>query len=468
VRPLPSPTFALAFALASLAAQSPPPAELAARVDSLCQPLIDAELAVGFVVGVVDGDATFVRGYGVLARDRTAAPDGDTVYEIGSISKVFTGLLLADAVRRGEVALDDPVQKHLPEGMSMPNWRGGTPVLLWHLSTHTSGLPRLPDMKDSDPADPYAHFTGEVLADALADARVQREPGSAYEYSNLGVGVLGLALAHASGAASYEELLAERIARPLGMPSTRVVLDDAMRARLAPPHDGGGEPAHAWDLASLAGAGGIRSTVRDMLTFARAQLAGASTALGAAIPQSQEKRHDGARGIAMTLGWHVARDGVSLVHNGQTGGCHGFLGVQPAHGRAVCILTNTAAGEIDAIGEKILQHLHGQPVEPLAIERPAAVDHAVLARCPGTYRMAPGVEIEVTLRERGLYAQLTGQAAHRIWPRSPTEFFYRVVEASITFQVEGETVTGLVLHQNGRDMKCRRVEAASASKESAK
>lgn len=443
--------------VAPLAAQGQPP-DLSAELDRFCTPLVAAGLANAFVAGVIDGETTLVRGYGALDHGAARAPDGDTLFEIGSISKVFTGLLLADAVQRGAAALDDPVQKLLPEGVTVPKWEE-TPVLLWHLATHTSGLPRLPDMKGSDPQDPYAHFTPERLGAVLARLRVRREPGAEYEYSNLGAGLLGHALAVHQGLPDYDALLRERIAGPLQMADTHVVLDPARAARQAPPHDADGEPAHTWQLAALAGAGGIRSTVHDLLRFLRVQISPEGP-LGDAVRLSQQKRHEGARGLAMALGWHFARDGRTLWHNGQTGGYHGYLAVAPATRRAVCILANTARGEFDLLGERLLQRLHGMVVEPQSFEVPVAVERAQLARCAGRYRAglgaALGAVLTVELRERGLFAQIVGQPALRLYPRSPTEFFYRAVVASITFEFDGERPKALVLHQDGRDTRFER------------
>lgn len=196
----------LVFAVVCAGSLAPAQTELAATVEAFARPLADAGCAGSVVVGVIDGDARLVRGFG---RVGDGAPDGRTRYEIGSVTKVFTGLLLADAVARGLVALDDPVQGLLPDGATMPQFED-QPVRLWHLATHTSGLPRLPDMKGSDPKDPYAHFDDARLFAVLPKARVRRAPGEKSVYSNLGVGLLGRALVHKQGAASYEALLRER------------------------------------------------------------------------------------------------------------------------------------------------------------------------------------------------------------------------------------------------------------------
>src|SRR5208283_4407870 len=119
------------------------------------------------------------------------ALDGDTVFEIGSITKVFTALLLADMAQRGEVALTDPVSKYLPKGVKMPG-RNGHAIMLQDLATHTSGLPRLPsNMKPKDFMNPYADYTPELLYQFLSSYELPRDPGSKWEYSNLGAGLLG-------------------------------------------------------------------------------------------------------------------------------------------------------------------------------------------------------------------------------------------------------------------------------------
>lgn len=430
---------------------------LGERVDAFCKPLIEAEVVVGLVIGVIDGDREVVRGYGELAPGSKTTPGPSNLYEIGSVSKVFTGLLLADAVERGLVALDDPVQKHLPDGVTLRP-RGGHDILFWHLSTHTSGLARMPRDETPNPNDPFAHYDTEGMHAAINDARARREPGSLYEYSNLGAGILGYVLMRVNGCESFDEVLRQRITGPLAMNDTAVVLDDRLRARFAPPHDSSQAGSHSWTLAMMAGAGGIRSTVPDMLKFARVQMTPDDSPLAAAIALSQKRRHEGRGGIAMALGWHIARDGESLWHNGQTGGYHAYLGIMRSTRRAVCILTNTATGLVDQVGERLIQALHGMKVEPVEFEHPVAVEREQLQRLVGRYRFVPGAEFEITLRDNGLYARLTGQPAARVYPRSPTEFFYRIVEASLTFEFDGDRSKRLVLHQNGRDMPYKRID----------
>lgn len=438
----------LPFAVLVAVGVSPAQSDLAATVEAFARPLADAGCAGSVVVGVLDGETRLVRGFGRVGE---AAPDGRTRYEIGSVTKVFTCVLLADAVARGVVALDDPAQGLLPDGATMPQFED-QPVRLWHLATHTSGLPRLPDMTGSDAKDPYAHFDDARLFAVLPKARVRRAPGEKYVYSNLGVGLLGRALAHKQGAVSYEALLRERVLAPLGLQATGCEL-----AADAPPRTVDGDDDHSWRLASLAGAGGLRSTVDDLLAFLQAQWAPPEP-LRAAVDLAWTKRHAGEAGVALGLGWHIARDGSTRLHSGGTGGYRSIVLVAREPRRAVVVLANTTSDVVDKVGEGVFQRLFGMPAKPPQVEAAVAVPTEQLARLCGRYRMPDGTIVQVVQDARGLTAQLTGQPALRVYPRSATELFYRAVAASLVFEFDGEAAApaAVTLRQNGRRIRCPR------------
>jgi CubicO group peptidase (beta-lactamase class C family) len=207
------------------------------------------------VVGATDGIDTAVASAGPVPQPQS--PPERVVFEIGSVTKAFTALLLAIAVQRGEAMLDDPVSDHLPDGSRVPRRRDAEITLL-HLATHASGLPRLPPglfwhaLRHRD--DPYARLTPAELLAALESTRLRRAPGDRFRYSNFGAGVLGLALAHTSRV-DYETLVRDRITRPLGMTDTVITLDPQQRSRLAPGTRRGGRPAGLWTMPGLAGAG---------------------------------------------------------------------------------------------------------------------------------------------------------------------------------------------------------------------
>ena len=227
--------------------------------------------AAGIVTGIIDEKGRQVIASGKVSLDGTVHPDGDTVYEIGSVTKVFTSLILADMIEKGEVKPDDPVAKFLPATVNVPS-RNGRQITLLDLSMQVSGLPRLPtNFKPADPANPYADYDAAKLYDFLSHYQLTRDPGEKYEYSNLAVGLLGHALALKAGI-GYEELLRRRIFDPLGMTSTSITLSEAQKKRLAPGYNDQLKPVKNWDLTVLAGAGAIRSTANDMLKFVAANL----------------------------------------------------------------------------------------------------------------------------------------------------------------------------------------------------
>ena len=319
-------------------------AALRVKIDAVAQPFIDDGRAMGLVVGVVSPEGTHVFGYGRKLKGEDGSPDGDSLFEIGSITKVFTGLVLAGMAEEGLVKLDDPVRTLLPEGVKVPA-RGDKEITLLNLSTHSSALPRVPlALLFAGLENPYAKFQPEQLYEALAATELQKDIGGQSEYSNLGVGLLGHALALRAGM-SYEELVKQRVCQPLSLADTTVTLSDEQRARLATGHTAEGEPTGNWDFDALAGAGAIRSTAHDMLRFASAQLGLTESPLAAAIATSQQVHFDG-EGGRYGLGWVLqkARGGELdfIWHNGGTGGYCSFLGIVKQKQLGVVVLCNTS------------------------------------------------------------------------------------------------------------------------------
>jgi len=412
-----------------------------------------AKKATGIVVGIVDERGTRVVSYGRFERDSSREVDGNTVFEIGSATKAFTGVLLQDMVERGKMKLDDPVAKYLPKSVKMPA-RGGKQVTLLDLATHTSALPRMPDnFKPKDPHNPYADFTVAQLYACLSGCTLKRDIGAKYEYSNLGVGLLGHALALRAGK-SYETLVVERICQPLKMESTRIKLEAKLKARLAPGHTETGEPQANWDLPTLAGAGALRSTVADLLKFLSANLGLTQSSLTPTLRKSHAIRFRGAAPeMDIALGWHVYHKfgGEIIWHNGQTGGYHSFIGFDPNKRRGVAVLSN-CANSIDDIALHLLesQYKLAQP-QPTKERKVARINYNLYDAYVGRYEMAPNIFFTIRRNGDRLTAQLTGQHDMEIFPESETEFFYKAVDAQLTFVKNGQgEVTALILHQHGQ------------------
>jgi len=450
--------FLIALVLCLLAPRTGAAERLApdAEVLTILKERVESKRSAGIVVGILDEGGRRVVAYGNAgSADRPL--DGNSVFEIGSVTKVFTSALLADMVRRGEVKLEDPVSKYLPASVRLPS-RNGKEITLLDLATQTSGLPRLPgNLSPKDPKNPYADYTVEQLYDFLSHYTLTRDIGEKYEYSNLGVGLLGHVLARKAGI-TYEELVTKRILEPLDMRDTAITLSAPMRARLAPGHDASGAPVETWDLPVLAGAGALRSTANDMLKFLAANLDAGDGPLPSALRETHKvRRPTGMPQLEIGLGWHVFhRFGSDLVwHNGGTGGYHSWIGFLAARKVGVVVLS-ASSPDIDDIGLHLVEPRFPLSQPPKA-RKQSNVSAETLEACVGEYALTPAFSITVTRDGNALFIQATGQGKLPIYPESETEFFLKAVDAQITFvRVQGR-VTGLVLHQNGNDAPGRRV-----------
>lgn len=325
----------------------------------------------GVTTGVVERGQRQIFCYG------TAKPD--SVFEIGSISKTFTALILAQMVEQGKVRLDEPVRELLPPG-AVAKPASGPEITLVDLSDQHSGLLRMPDnFHPADPKNPYADYDAKLLYEFVAKHGVALPPNAPFMYSNVGVGLLGQALANRANLA-YPALLQAEVTGPLGMRDTAIALTPAMQARFIQGYDGNHQPAHAWDLLALAGAGGIRSTASDMLTYLEAQLhpdhlPAAALAdpdgktLPAAIAMTHVVHAEVGGGMHIGLNWFRIDQTGSYWHNGGTGGYSSYALFNPEKDFAVIVLSNTTVGPesiTDRLGQHIAQRLSGLPAVSLA------------------------------------------------------------------------------------------------------
>src|SRR5262245_12949267 len=275
------------------------------RVEKAVQERVAAGSYRTLVFGVVDGDQSEVVAFGKL--DDGKAPDRDTVYEIGSITKTFTATLLAKAALSRRVTLDTAVAQLLPD-FKIPS-RSGKEIALGHLAMQYSGLPRLPsNFEPKDPSNPYADYDATKLRAFLAGYELPRDPGAAYEYSNLGFGLLGYALAQ-SNHTTYPAMTETEILKPLDMTMSGTEVTGAMRARLAPGHVDTGDAASNWDFDALAGAGAIRSTANDMLRYLRANMGIDQSPLTAAMKLAQQPRREIGK-MRIGLAWMTTEKGM--------------------------------------------------------------------------------------------------------------------------------------------------------------
>ena len=434
-------------------------------VETAAKPLIENRVVDGLSIGYIEGDHSGIVHLG-RANQSGEKPNDQTVYELGSISKVFTSLLLADATLRGEVNIYTAANVPNAARLRLPS-RDGRSIKWIDLSTHRSGLPRLPDnLSPADPSNPYRDYDSKKAAEFLNSYKLTRTPGISQEYSNLGVSVLGYLLAQKIGK-PYQQLLRERIAMPLKMTDCTVSLSADQSKRLATPHAQFGSPTSPWTFADMPGAGEVHATIRDMVNFAKAQLNPPDGAIGEAIDLAWKQHTEAdASGPAMGLGWMIASDGQTRWHNGQTGGSTSAIFINRKLKCAIVILCNTAVpGKIDELATQLLLKASGvdakpestSPSDPNSEKLP--IDAKLRSRLVGRYQLAPGFIFTVSDRDGHLMVGITNQPTQEVFPDSPTRWSYHGVKATLEFKLpKTGPATSLVLHQNGIEQTARRMD----------
>lgn len=445
---------AIGLGTSMAAAQEQPSPDIA---QILSQRIDSDKQGVGIAVGVIEGAETSFVAHGVLVADG-APVDENTIFEIGSITKIFTNLLLAQLVLDGKMDLDKPVADYLPAGTTLPDYQSQA-ISLFDLATQSSGLPPIPpELALADPANPYVAYTADNLAAFLSAYDLPRAPGTQYEYSNIGIALLGQAISHVAEK-PYAELVEERILTPLGMADTTLVPADA--ARFASGHNRMGEAMPHWDFDVFAPAGAYRSTAADMAKFIAAASGQTDTALKPAFELMLARtRPAGSPNMSIGLGWMILKHpgGEIVWHNGITGGFNGFAGYDRASGKGVVVLANQVSQtRIEDIGFHLLDPslpLTPQPTPRQQVE----IDPAVLPDYVGEYQLGPEFNLSVTTENGRLFVQASGQGRLEVLPESETTFFSGDVDAQISFERDADgKVSGLVLHQNGQDIAGRKL-----------
>ena len=413
-------SLALAMLASACAARQPSRLPDPNEVKALLVQLVDVErVAPGIVVGMIaaDPEERWVVGYGRLSATDTRVPDGDAVFEIASVTKVFTGILLAQAVLNGEVELDDPISMYLPEGVTAPAYEGRSITLL-DLATHYSGLPHWNDALSPS-------YTLDQMYTYLSEYRLTRAPGSNYEYSGFGFGILGNLLVRRAGEENFEALLEDRITGPLGMNSTRIELTPDMRSRLAAPHSSYSVVSSNY-APTLAGSGAIRSTANDLLTFLAANMGITDTELRPALQLASTPQRQGEMWTLayIGLGWNLPESGNGIhYHGGGSFGYSSFLAWDSERKIGVVVLMNIYGGPKERIAFPLLR---GFPLTPVP------VDPSVLAAYAGSYQFD---DFDVVIRVDGaqIYFGVPGLGEAELIAISEDRFYLAGMYAEIVF-----------------------------------
>ncbi len=422
---------------------------LAERVDALA----GTEDGIGICVGIIEPRGRRVVSYGHLARGDPRPLDGDTEFEIASVTKAFTALLLSDMVLRGEVALADPVAKYLPAGVRIPE-RKGRSITLLDLATHTSGLPFMPDDLPAFDDPGAATYGSAQLHQFLARYTLPRDIGATWDYSNLGYWLLGQALALRAGT-DYETLLKVRVLAPLGLKSTGATLSPEMQAKLAPGHDAALRPAPAISTipvySAMADVLNLYSTTNDLLTLLSVAMGYERSPLAPAMDAMLgTRRAKTPAGEFQALGWVVIAAGEEplIYHDGGSLGFASSVTWDPGRRVGVVVLSNQVAGVSDIARHLLRPDLPLEKPTTRRAEIPLAT--AVLDTYVGRYE-APGEGLFRFVREGDfLMIQLPadwGLPRMHLRPETPRDFFTSELPLRVTFQTGADgRVSGVLIH----------------------
>lgn len=421
---------------------------------------IDRDQAnVGIAVAVIEnGEIRFVS-HGTLSRADPAPVNEFTPFEAGSITKVFTSLILAQLANEGAIDLDAPIADYLPEGTVVPEFEG-KPITAFDLATHMSGLTGLPDeIMARDLDNPYSGYSDTQLLEWLGNQTLTRPAGETFEYSNVGVALLGELIEGVTGE-PYATVLEQRILVPLGMDHSSLSFGAELPGGMATGHDQAGDTAPNWDFDAVAPAGALITTASDLSKFIAAASGATETDLRPAFDRMLERVRPVDDTSSIGLGWFITPTGSGEIvwHNGRTAGFTSFAGFERTSGNGVVVLSNMSTEQgLNDMGMHLLDP--SLPLQPQPEPRTVVdIDPSILPTYAGDYVVAPGVVMTVTTENGQLFAQLTGQPRFEIFPESETDFFYRIVDAQIRFTVEDGVAKSLTLFQNGQQMPALKLE----------
>lgn len=334
---------------------NPKKTDLDLKIDSIVKNYMSNGANCGLSIGIINGDQIIYYNYGEMKRGEKQAITNASIFEIGSVSKTFTGILLAQAVTDKKVSLNDDIRKYLPEEYKNLEYHGN-PIQLVHLANHTSRIPRLPNDLEKQPNydanNPYKNYDKKMVFNFLKTVVIDTFPGKKSEYSNMGMALLGIILEKVYDK-PFEQLIREYIEMPFNMSSTGVVLNEEKNKSFANGYNSYGEATSHWDLGDLAAAGGIRSTCSDMVKYTKANMEEYTGALKLAHSTTY---NDGRNNTA--LAWQIAiRKGKEMIwHNGGTYGFCSFCGFIKSKKLGVVVLSNSG-NSVDFIALGILKLL---------------------------------------------------------------------------------------------------------------
>jgi CubicO group peptidase (beta-lactamase class C family) len=427
-----------------------------ARMDQVIQSYVANHQFMGSVLVARDTQVIYSKGFGSANLEWDIPNSPATKFRLGSVTKQFTAACILLLEEHGKLSINDPVKKYLPGAPAA--W---DKITIYHLLTHTSGIPSFTGFPDYAKLEPFA-TTSEQLVSRFRDKPLDFEPGEKWQYSNSGYVLLGHLIERITGE-SYEKVVREHIFAPLGMKDSGYDSNSAVIPHRASGyvHVGDGfENAGFVHMSVPHGAGALYSTTVDLLKWEQGLFGGKLLTAASLQKMTTPFKQDYAFGLEVeTAGGHKA-----IQHGGGIEGFNTELAYYPDDKLTVVVLGNVNSGAPGDIAGKLAALAHGETVKLPGERKEITLDPKLLERYVGAYQLAPGVNLLITRENNQLFTKLTGQAAIPIFPESENLFFLKAVDAQIEFPKDGAPgkASQLMLHQNGRDIPAKRLDDAEA------
>jgi len=433
-----------------------------ARMEQVIESYTTNQQFMGSVLVARGVEVLLSKGYGSANLEWDVPNSPATKFRLGSITKQFTAASILLLQERGKLNVEDPVKKYMADAPAA--W---DKVTIYHLLTHTSGIPSFTSFPEYAKWEPFAATPAEEVA-RFRDKPLDFAPGEKWSYSNSGYVLLGYLIEKITGG-SYEKFVRENIFTPLGMKDSGYDSNAAVIARRSAGYahgKAGLENAGFVHMSIPFSAGALYSTTEDLLKWEQGLFGGKLLSAASLKTMTTPFKSDYACGLFVQT-----KDGRKKIEHG--GGIEGFntqLTYYPDDQLTVVVLGNVESAAPMEIAGKLSAVAHGEPVKLKSEHKEITVDPKVLARYVGTYELMPGAKMLITLEGNQLSEKLAAQPTLPIFPESETMFFLKVVDAQIEFIKDSSgAVASLVLHQGGRDQKAPRIsdkaEVASLPKE---
>jgi len=419
------------------------------RMDEVVQYNVSNKKFMGSVLVARGEEILLNKGYGSANLEWNIPNSPATKFRLGSVTKQFTAAAILLLEERGKLKTDDPVKKFMSDAPTA--WEK---ITIYHLLTHTSGIPNFTSFPDYPSQKPFA-ATPEKLVARFRDKALDFQPGEKWSYSNSGYILLGYVLEKASGE-SYEKFLRENIFGPLGMKDSGYDSNSAIILRRASGYGPGKDGPMNADFIHMSipfSAGALYSTTEDLLRWEQGLFGGKLLSAASLAKMTTPFKDDYACGV----GVRTVNGRRVIDHGGGIEGFNTFLAYYPDDKLTVVALSNLNGGAPQQIASQLAAIARGEKVELPSERKEISVAPKILEQFVGTYQLAPKVNMMITIESGQLISQVSGQGKVPLFATSETKFFPKVVDAEIEFGKDDQgVVTHLVLHQGGRDMKASR------------